>query len=129
MLHVAAKVAAEMRPTLPRLLGGACAVAMLAVTAGCQTPPPQRPTQRPPPLRTPPLPPPPKAGPEMFGASAIDDLEDEEAVHFFARRPDGSLLVHVKGGRFLARAAALDGTPKADKSTDIGAAPPARPSS
>ena len=113
-----------MRLTVSRIAGGAFAIAVLAAATGCQTTPPQTSgTRRPPAVRTPPLPPPPMAGPQMFAGAAIDDLEDEEAVHYFARRADGALLVQVRGGRFLARATALDGTPKGDKATDVGAAP------
>ena len=96
-------------PRSPRLLrAGAltAGLAALALGAGCtrlpmQAPPPRRPS----PLVTPPSPPAPKAGGAVFAATAIDDLENQDGVHFFARRKEGALLVFSKGGRFFARAA------------------------
>ncbi len=114
-------------PRSPRLLrAGAltAGLAALALGAGCtrlpmQAPPPRRPS----PLVTPPSPPAPKAGGAVFAATAIDDLENQDGVHFFARRKEGALLVFSKGGRFFARAVGLDGAPRAPQATDIGAAP------
>lgn len=117
-------VAAAMTGSPFHKAGAACALAALLASIGCQTPPPRPPaTRRPAKLVTPPLPPPPKAGPEMFASAAIEGLESAETVHYFARRSDGALLVLVRGGRFLARATAPDGTPRGAQATDIGAAP------
>lgn len=110
-----------MKGKLAPIFFGALSAALLL--GGCTQPPPPRPPPRPPKLVTPPLPPPPKAGPEMLNAVTIDALDELEAHEFFARRKDGALLVFVRGGRLLSRAAALDGTPKAAQAVDIGAAP------
>ncbi len=59
----------------------------------------------------------------MFTSTPIEDLDDAEALHYFARRKDGALLVIVRGGRFLARATAPDGTPRGAQATDLGPAP------
>lgn len=59
----------------------------------------------------------------MFNATAIDDLEGPEAVHYFARRADGALLVTVRGDKLVARATAADGTPKSAQPTELGPAP------
>ncbi len=114
---------ARRRLTLRAGVVGA-ALAALAFGAGCKPPPPVAPPpRRPTKLVTPPAPAGPRVGGEVFPSAAIDDLENQEGVHFFARRKDGALLVFSKGGRFFARATGLDGAPRAPQATDIGAAP------
>jgi hypothetical protein len=102
-------------------------LAALAVLAGCSSPPPaQHPTpQKPTKIVTPDAKPAADAGPPMFAATPIDDLDEADGPHYFARGKDGAMLVVARNGRFFARAAALDGTPKGAAATDIGAAPAA----
>src|SRR5262245_24217535 len=117
-------VAAAMTGSRFHKAGAACALAALVASIGCQTPPPRPPgTKRPAKLVTPPRPPPPMAGPPMFAATAIEDLESAETIHYFARHKDGALLVLVRGGKFLARATAADGAPRGAQAADLGAAP------
>ncbi|MBK8254919.1 MAG: hypothetical protein IPK82_19955 [Polyangiaceae bacterium] len=110
--------------TFLRYRSAACVMASVFAIAGCQNPAPMTPTRKPKGLVTPPAPPPrADAGPDMFAAAEMGDFENPEALHYFTRRRDGSLLVSVRAGHFWGRGAAVDGKPLADSAFDLGAAP------